>query len=205
MGDGKVVGYARVSTGEQHLDSQMEQLKAAGCSKIYSEKKSGVVAKRDELARMMDFVREGDTVVCCKLDRIARSTQDLLNITDTLTTKGVSFKILNIDLDTGTPTGKLMLTMLGAIVTFEHEMMLERQREGIAKAKAAGKYKGRVITARAKSTKVLELLGQVNTKEAVASTLGIGVASVYRIAKDAREGHANMMGQSKEVSKVSEQ
>ena len=184
MGEGKIVGYARVSTTEQHLDCQQEQLEAAGCSKIYSEKKSGVDAKRVELAKMMDFVREGDTVVCCKLDRIARSTHDLLNIVSELTAKGVTFKILNIDLDTGTPTGKLMLTMLGAIATFEREMMLERQREGISRAKAAGKYKGRVATARAKTAEVLELLHRGKTKEATAAVLGIGVASVYRIAKE---------------------
>ncbi|UFS71377.1 recombinase family protein [Geomonas sp. RF6] len=186
MRDGKIIGYARVSTTEQHLEVQLEQLKAAGCSKIFSEKKSGVDAKRVQLASMLDYVREGDQVVCCKLDRIARSTQDLLNIVDVLTAKGVSFKILNINLDTGTPTGKLMLTMLGAIATFEREMMLERQREGIAKAKAQGKYKGRVPTARAKSAEVLQLLEQGKTKNAIAVTLGIGVASVYRIAKAAR-------------------
>lgn len=183
MSDGKVVGYARVSTVEQHLDAQLEQLKAAGCSKIYSEKRSGVDAKRPELAKLIDFVREGDTVICCKLDRIARSTQDLLSIVNDLATKGVTFKILNIDLDTGTPTGKLMLTMLGAIATFEREMMLERQREGIARAKAAGKYKGRVPTAQAKSAEALALLAQGKTKKAVADSLGIGVASVYRIAR----------------------
>lgn len=181
--EGQVIGYARVSTTEQHLDSQIEQLQAAGCSRIYSEKKSGVDAKRVELASMMDFVREGDTVVCCKLDRIARSTQDLLNIVSTLTTKGVALKILNIALDTSTPTGKLMLTMLGAIATFEREMMLERQRDGIAKAKKEGKYTGRKPTAQAKSAEVLKLLGQGKTKEAVAGELGIGVASVYRIAR----------------------
>ena len=184
MSEGKIVGYARVSTSEQHLDCQLEQLEVAGCSKIYCEKKSGVDAKRIELAKMMDFVREGDTVVCCKLDRIARSTHDLLNIVSELTANGVTFKILNINLDTGTPTGKLMLTMLGAIATFEREMMLERQREGIAKAKAEGKYKGRAATAKAKSAEVLELLEQGKTKEKVATALGIGVASVYRIAKE---------------------
>ena len=131
----------------------------------------------------MDFVREGDTVVGCKLDRIARSTQDLLNIVSTLTTKGVALKILNIALDTSTPTGKPMRTMLGAIATFEREMMLERQRDGIAKAKKAGKYTGRKLTAQAKSAEMLKLLGQGKTKEAVAGELRIGVASVYRIAK----------------------
>uniref|UniRef100_C6E2C3 Resolvase domain protein n=1 Tax=Geobacter sp. (strain M21) TaxID=443144 RepID=C6E2C3_GEOSM len=186
MADGKVVGYARVSTADQQLDSQLDQLAVAGCTKIYSEKRSGVDAARPELARMMEFVREGDIVVCTKLDRIARSTQDLLNIVNDLTSKGMNFKILNINLDTSTPTGKLMLTMLAAIATFEREMMLERQQEGIARAKAAGKYKGRVATARAKASEALRLLAEGKTKKAVANTLGIGVASVYRIARNAR-------------------
>jgi DNA invertase Pin-like site-specific DNA recombinase len=177
------IGYARVSTTDQNLESQLEQLKAAGCSKIYQEKASGVKVDRPELAAMLDYCREGDTVVACKLDRIARSTAHLLTIVDGLEKKGVAFKILNINLDTSTPTGKLMLSMLAAIGQFEREMMLERQREGVEIAKKAGKYTGRKPTARAQTDKVLEMLGQGMTKQAVADSLNIGVASVYRIAK----------------------
>lgn len=183
---GQVIGYARVSSTDQKLDVQLDQLKALGVDKVYAEKASGADAERMELAALLDYVREGDTVVACKLDRIARSTQHLLNIVEKLTAKGVSLKVLNIDLDTSTPTGKLMLTMLGAIATFEREMMLERQADGIAKAKEAGKYTGRKPTARAKGAEVLELLGQGMTKEAVAAKVGVGVASVYRIARDAK-------------------
>ncbi|MDD2500460.1 MAG: recombinase family protein [Geobacter sp.] len=179
------IGYARVSTTDQNLTTQIEQLTAAGCDKIYQEKKSGADAEREQLALMLDYVREGDVVVCCKLDRIARSTKHLLDIVDRLEQKGVSFKVLNIQLDTATPTGKLMLTMLGAIATFEREMMLERQRDGIEQAKQAGKYKGRKATAQAKSAEALDLLKQGLTKQAVAERLNIGVASVYRIAKAA--------------------
>ncbi|ACH40670.1 integrative genetic element, resolvase [Citrifermentans bemidjiense Bem] len=179
-----IVGYARVSSTDQKLDVQLDQLKALGVDKVYAEKASGADAERVELASLLDYVREGDTVVACKLDRIARSTQHLLNIVETLNKKGVALRVLNIDLDTSTPTGKLMLTMLGAIATFEREMMLERQADGIAKAKEAGKYTGRKPTAKAKSAEVVTLLGQGKTKEAVAAELGIGVASVYRIAKE---------------------
>ena len=105
-----------------------------------------------------------------------------------LNKKAVALRVLNIDLDTSTPTGKLMLTMLGAIATFEREMMLERQADGIAKAKEAGKYLGRKPTAKAKSAEVVALLGQGKTKEAVATELGIGIASVYRIAKEHKAG-----------------
>ncbi len=181
------VGYARVSTEEQELTAQLEQLQAAGVDKVFCEKASGVKEDRPELSRMLEYVREGDTVVVCKLDRIARSTKHLLEIVDTLEKASVAFRVLNINLDTSTPTGKLMLTMLGAIATFEREMMLERQREGIRLAKAEGAYKGRKATARAQSSKVMELLSQGKTKQAVAEELGIGVASVYRIAKGKKE------------------
>lgn len=180
------VGYARVSTTDQKLEVQLDALKKVGVDKVYQEKASGADSDRVELAAMLDYIREGDVVVCCKLDRIARSTKHLLDIVETIKAKGASLKILNIDLDTNTPTGKLMLTMLGAIATFEREMMLERQIDGIAKAKEAGRYTGRKPTAKAKSADVAELLGQGMTKEGVAAKLGIGVASVYRIAKEQR-------------------
>lgn len=176
-----IVGYARVSTFDQKLDAQLDQLQVAGVEKIYQEKASGVDAARLELANMIEYVRDGDTVVCCKLDRIARSTQNLLDIVSRLETKGVSFRVLNINLDTSTPTGKLMLTMLAGIATFEREMMLERQREGIAKAKEKGMYKGRKPTAQAKSEDVVRLVAEGMTKVKIAEELGIGIASVYRI------------------------
>jgi DNA invertase Pin-like site-specific DNA recombinase len=181
-----IIGYARVSTLDQDLTAQLAQLKAAGCDRIYQEKASGVKQDRPELTAMLDYVREGDTVTVCKLDRVARSTKHLLDIVDTLEAKRVTFKVLNINLDTSSPTGKLMLSMLGAIGQFEREMMLERQREGIQLAKDAGAYKGRKPTAREKAADVMQLLSEGLTKEATAERLGIGVASVYRIAKDAR-------------------
>jgi len=180
-----VVGYARVSTTEQNLTGQIEKLTAAGCERFYQEKRSGVDREREQLAAMMDNVRPGDTVICTRLDRIARSTRHLLEIVETLQTKGVDLRILGTEIDTTTSNGRLMLTMLGAIATFEREIMLERQRDGIEIAKAAGKYKGRKATAKAKAREVLELLGQGLTKQAVADRLGIGIASVYRIAKTA--------------------
>lgn len=187
-----IVGYARVSTVDQKLDTQLEQLQLAGVEKIFQEKASGIDAQRQELANMMDYVRDGDTVICCKLDRIARSTQNLLEIVARLETKGVSFRVLNINLDTSTPTGKLMLTMLAGIATFEREMMLERQREGIRKAKENGMYKGRKPTALAKSADVFRLLGEGKTKVKVADELGIGIASVYRIVAAQKDAGARV-------------
>lgn len=178
-----IIGYARVSTSDQDLTAQLQQLQTADCDKVYQEKESGVKADRPELAAMLDYVRAGDTVICCKLDRIARSTRHLLEIVELLEKKEVAFRVLNINLDTSTPTGKLMLSILAAIGQFERELMLERQREGIRIAKEAGAYKGRAATARAKSREIIDLAGIGIKKEEIAKRLNIGVASVYRILK----------------------
>lgn len=178
-----IIGYARVSDEDQNLAVQLEQLKAAGVEKIFQEKASGVKQDRVELAALLDYIREGDTVTVCKMDRIARSTKHLLEIVEALESKGVVFNVLNIKLDTATPTGRLMLSMLAAIGQFERELMLERQREGIRLAKEAGAYKGRKPTARSKAAQVMELISQGKTKVAIAADTGIGIASVYRILK----------------------
>ena len=116
-----------------------------------------------------------------KLDRLARSVQDLMAILQTLESKRVGVRILNLGMDTHTPTGKLMVTMLGAVAQFEREMMLERQREGIAKAKSEGRYKGRKPIAEDLRHNVLKLAAEGATRKAIASQLGIGEATVYRI------------------------
>lgn len=176
------IGYARVSTTGQDLTAQMEAL--SDCNKIFQEKVSASISSRPELQSLLEYVREGDTVVVTKLDRIARNTADLLNVIACLEQKKVAFKVLNINLDTSTPTGRLMLTMLGAIAQFERELLLERQREGIEIAKREGKYTGRKPTAKAKAQEVAALLEQGLTKQAIADKLNIGVASVYRIVKE---------------------
>ena len=183
------IGYARVSTTGQSLDVQLEKLEAVGASKIFQEKLSGSSADRPELQNMIEYIRdgEGDQVVVTKLDRLARSTKDLLTIRDQIEDKGATLQILNINLDTATPTGKMMFTMLGAIATFEREIMLERQADGIAKAKAAGRYKGRKPTATAKTAEVLQMVAEGKTRQAIADQLGIGIASVYRILATAKK------------------
>lgn len=174
-------GYARVSTQDQHLDGQIAALTAAGCGMIWREKASGADDSRPMLAEMMAEAQPGDVIIVCKLDRIARSTQHLLELVGKMDAAGVVFKVLNVAIDTGTPTGRLMLTMLGAIAEFERGIMLERQAEGIARAKAEGRYKGRVPTARRRATEVLERLKAGKCCKEVAFELGIGIASVYRI------------------------
>jgi DNA invertase Pin-like site-specific DNA recombinase len=185
-----IVGYARTSTVEQEagLVAQIRDLKAAGAERIFAEKVSSV-AERAKLAEALRFVREGDVLIVTKPDRLARSTADLLNIVNDLESKDVGLIVLSMggqQLDTRTATGKLMLTVLGAIAAFERDLMLERQREGIAKAAAEGKYKGRKPTARAKADDVRRLAGDGATREAIAHQLGIGVASVYRILAEQR-------------------
>lgn len=175
------VGYARVSTTGQNLDAQLKAL--SGCEKIFREKISGAKDDRPELQAMLEFVREGDTVQVTKLDRLARNTRHLLEVSEYLQRKGVALNILNIGINTATPTGKLMLTMIGAIATFEREMMLERQAEGIALAKLKGKYKGRKATARNKTKEIIELLEQGRSKPEISRQLGIGITSIYRIVR----------------------
>ena len=177
------IGYARTSTLDQQagFEAQLKQLSGADCEKVFREQVSSV-GHRDQLDAALDFVREGDTLFVTMLDRLARSTAHLLQIAEALTARGANLKVL--DLDTSTATGKLLFTMIGAIGEFERELMLERQREGIAKAKADGKYKGRKPTARAKADQVLALKDEGAGATEIAKRLEIGRASVYRILAD---------------------
>ncbi|WP_444455024.1 recombinase family protein [Rhodobacter capsulatus] len=184
-----LIGYARTSTLDQKagLDAQRRDLDAVGCKRIFVEQVSSVdVVSRAQLAEALAFAREGDTLVVTKLDRLARSVAHLVGILGQLEAKGVALRILSMGIDTATPTGKLMLTILGGVAEFEREIMLERQREGIAKAKAEGKYKGRAPTARAKADEVLRLHGDGIGGTEIAKRLGIGRASVYRILEEAK-------------------
>ena len=178
-----LVGYARTSTTDQRagLDAQLRDLGAAGCSKIFREELSSVAATRPQLDAALEWVRESDVLVVTKLDRLARSVGDLVTIQKTLARKGVGLRILDMNLDTSTPTGKLMVNLLGSIAEFERELMLERQREGIAKAKAEGKYTGRQPTARRKAADVMRLRADKKSVNDIVATLGISRASVFRI------------------------
>ena len=135
--------YIRVSTEEQNYESQMEAMKDLEFAKVFTEKRSAKDTNRPELQNMLDYVREGDTVYIKDFSRLARSTKDLLNIIDILENKKVKLISIKEKLDTSTPAGKLMVTMLGAIYEFERANLLERQKDGIAVAKKEGKYKGR--------------------------------------------------------------
>lgn len=178
------IGYARTSTADQlaGFEAQLKELKTVGCEKIFSEQVSSV-AVRPQLQAAIDFAREGDRLIVTKIDRLARSVADLLTIIHTLEQKKVAIRILNLGMDTETPTGKLMLTVLAGVAQFEREIMLERQREGVAKAKAAGKYKGRKPLPSDIQRKVKDLVKDGVSKAEISRQLNIGEASVYRILK----------------------
>lgn len=181
-----MVGYARTSTHDQiaGLEAQIRDLKSVGCTKLYEEQVSSVdVAQRDRLREALAYVREGDTLVVTKLDRLVRSMSHLMDIVDDLDAKKVSLRILAMGIDTSTSTGRLMLTVLGGVAEFERAIMLERQKEGISKAKAAGKYKGRAPTAQRRTSEVKALITEGIGPTEIAKRLSISRASVYNILK----------------------
>ena len=179
------VGYCRVSTDMQtaSIEAQSERLEREGCEEIFSEMVSAV-GDRPQLDAAMTFVRRGDTLCVVKLDRLARSISHLCALVTSLEAKGVHLRILDMALDTSTPTGALMVNLLGSIAQFELSMMKERQAIGIAKARREGRYKGRKATARAKTADVIELAKTGMTKDRIADKLGIAVSSVYSILKE---------------------
>jgi len=182
-----IVGYARVSTSDQTagLEAQERDLTAMGAERLYSERVSSV-AQRVKLAECLAYLRDGDVLAVTKPDRLARSTAELLAIEADLSRRGVGLIVLSMGgecLDTRNPTSKLMLTILAGVATWEREMMLERQREGIAKAKAEGKYMGRKPTL---DPAAVAVLAQTMGPAAIAKHLGIARSSVYRLLP---EGH----------------
>jgi DNA invertase Pin-like site-specific DNA recombinase len=184
-----LVGYARVSTVEQKasLEGQIQELKGGGCDKVFAEEVSAVATKRPKFEQAMDFVREGDVLVVAKLDRLARSVAHLVEINAKLERKKVALKVLNNSgIDTTTPTGKLMFSVVGAIAEFERALLLERQKIGIADAKKEGKYIGRFPTARNRAADVLKLHGEGMKARDIAKQLGISKSSVYEIISEGR-------------------
>lgn len=174
-------GYARVSSTDQDLTIQLEKLKAAGCTVVRSEKMSGKSADdRPELATVMQFLREGDELVVVRLDRLGRSTRDVLNLVHDLDQKGASLRILDPELTTGGDVGRIVVTVLGMVAEMERKFILERQSAGIEAAKAAGVYAGK---GRPKSVPVEEIRRREAAGEgatAIARSLGISRRSVYR-------------------------
>jgi DNA invertase Pin-like site-specific DNA recombinase len=177
------IGYARTSTVKQEagLSAQLVLLEKAGCDRdnIFSEQVSSV-EPRAQLDAAIRSLRKDDILVVTKLDRFARSLENAICLERKIAGKGASLQVLDPAMDTSQPMGRLLFNMIGAVAQFEREIMLERQREGIAKARGEGKYKGRQPTARAKSAQVAELKAQGLGASEIARRLDIGRASVYR-------------------------
>ena len=189
-----IYGYARVSSPTQNLDTQVVQLTAYGCQKIFQEKLSGrSMRNRAQFSTLLEAVTTGDTVVVTKLDRFARSTQDALNTMATLAELGVSLVVLNMGgdvVDTSTAIGKLLITVLAGIAEFEVDLIKERQLEGIAAAKSRGVYKGRprTYTAHHKGlVHALELLAARDrnhlTVNDICAMTQVSRATLYRLAR----------------------
>ena len=174
------IGYARVSSYGQSLEVQLEKLNY--CDKVFQEKQSARTDEREQLQLCLDYVRDGDSLVITKLDRLARSTRDLLNIMNRLEEKNVKLVVLDKQIDTSSATGMLLFTMLGAIATFENDLRKDRQQQGIALAKRKGIKFGRkhslsnhqisdICLKRASGVKIVDLMNEFNVSK----------ASVYRV------------------------
>ena len=180
-----LIGCARTSTVDQKagLEAQVRDLRAAGAEKVCREQVSSV-AQRDALKRCLDYLREGDALVVTKPDRLARSTAALLTIEADLAKRGIGLVVLSMGgekLDTRNPTGKLMLTILAGVASWEREIMLERQREGIAKAMAEGKYRGRTPTVAKQAVQIRLMHGAGVGPSEIARRLGAARSSVCRM------------------------
>src|SRR6478672_9967124 len=183
-----IVGYARVSTTGQDLVVQLEKLEAARCDKIFKERRSGIDAGRPELRRCLEYLREGDTLLVTKIDRLARSTSDLYRIISLLADKGVAFKVLDDpSIDTTSRTGKLVMGILALIAEFENDIRRERHMDGIAKAKDQGVKFGRkreLTDEKAKEIRTLRESGE--TVPAIIKRTGFSKASIYRALGNGR-------------------
>jgi DNA invertase Pin-like site-specific DNA recombinase len=183
-----LIGYARTSTLDQEagFEAQQRDLRAVGCARIFCEQVSSA-AERPQLDALLAFIREGDVVVVVALDRLCRSIRDLISIKEKIVAAGASLRILSLGLDTASATGDLILNVLGSVAEFERKRMLERQKEGIAAAKLAGKYVGRQPTALRRSDEVLALRDKGVRPFQIAKITGLGRTSVWRILSVSRE------------------
>jgi DNA invertase Pin-like site-specific DNA recombinase len=180
--DGHRIGYARVSSLSQDTATQEDMLRAAGCTVIRTEKGSGASRKgRDELASIMDFIRPGDTLVVVKLDRLGRSTRDVLNLVHELEQRGAALRVLEPAIDTGGPMGRMVLTILGMVAEMELSFIRDRQRAGIEAAKAKGVYKGRPPTFDHAKIVALRKDGLGATK--IARAVGCKRGNVYKVLR----------------------
>jgi len=187
------IGYARVSTQDQNLDRQLDNLKAAGCERIFNEKMTGTRSDRPELKNMLLTLRSGDTLVIDSFSRLSRSTKDLLDLVDKLTKMGVYLVSLKENLDTTTATGKLMLTMLSALSQFERDLIAERTADGLKAARARGRCGGRPKkgTAKDKQQALAMYDANIGTNAEIAQHFGISSATLSRWIRERKENRTS--------------
>lgn len=176
-----LIGYARVSTQEQHLDLQLTELKQAGCKKIYDDKASGQKADRLGLEKALDTLREGDTLVVWKLDRLGRTVKQLVTLVEELHENGIHFKSITDSIDTSTPSGRFFFHMMSALAQMERELIVERTRSGLKAARARGKLGGRkrkMTPSKIEAAK--KLLSNGTAPKEVATDLGVSIPTLYR-------------------------
>lgn len=180
------IGYARVSTAEQNLDRQVDNLVDAGCERIYQEKMTGTKTNRPEYKKMLDSLRAGDVLVIDSFSRLSRSTKDLLDVVELLQSLGVQLVSLKEQLDTTTATGKLMLTMLSALSQFERDLIAERTKDGLKAAKARGRKGGRPTVGNSKDKAAAMAMYDANTmtNREIAAQVGVSIATLNRWIAD---------------------
>jgi len=176
-----IFGYARVSTEQQNLDRQLDALRKYGCDMIYNEKMTGTKRDRPKLAKLLDRITEGDTIVIESLSRLGRSTKDLIELTELFQSKGVHLVSLKEQIDTGTSTGKLLFTLMSAIAQFERDVIADRTREGLRSARARGRTGGRPKTDQDQIKKAVKLYNtrQYSIKE-IEELTGVKKSTLYR-------------------------
>ncbi len=180
------IGYGRTSTIEQvaGLEAQERELKVAKVDKLFLERISSKATQRPQLEAALDYLRDGDVLVVTKLDRLARSVEDFVKINRRVMDRGASLQVLSLNLDTSTSAGKLMMNVFASVAEFERDLMLERQKEGIAKAKSEGKFKGRVPTAARQVEKIRELKAAGKSIPEIMVETKVSRASVFRMLKE---------------------
>ena len=182
---GTLVGYARVSTADQNLDLQSDALERAGCQRVFMDKASGSVADRPQLAACLDYVRDGDTLVVWRLDRLGRSLPHLIDTVRSLADRGIGFKSVQEAIDTTTPGGRLVFHVFAALAEFERDLIKERTHAGLAAARARGRVGGRppaLTPAKAKAAKHLYDAGGTTVAD-IARIVNVSRATVYRSLK----------------------
>lgn len=191
MGD--LIGYARVSTSTQEPAMQLDVLNAAGCARVFSDRASGTLAERPELARALDHLRPGDTLVVWKLDRLGRSLRHLIDTVRQLENRGVGLRSLGESIDTTTPSGRLIFHVFGALAEFERDLIRERTQAGLEAARARGRRGGRPLVMTAEKVKLARRMydSREHTIAAIATTLGVSRASIYRSLGTSPNGHGS--------------